>query len=149
MICTHPTMAFNPRLKTGPESAARSPLALAVDDDPDNLHLMAQFLDLFGCKSLIAADGQTALFLAQKHQPDLILLDILLPDMNGLELLGLLRNNQTTLNIPVVAVTALAQQEDQDRILQAGCVGYLSKPYLLEELEELVYRHISFTKALF
>lgn len=146
MICTQATMAFNPRLKTGWEFP---PLALAVDDDPDNLHLLVQFLDLFGCKSVIATDGQTALFLAKKHQPDLILLDIVLPDINGLELLGLLRNNQTTHNIPVVAVTALAQEEDQERIRQAGFVGYLSKPYLLEELEELVYRHINFTKALF
>ncbi|MCT7949742.1 response regulator [Ancylothrix sp. C2] len=142
-------MAFDPRLKIGLEFVGRTPLVLAVDDDEDNLYLMAQFLDLFGCESLLAADGLTALFLAQNHQPDLILSDILLPDIHGLELIGRLRNNPTTLKIPVVAVTALAQQEDRQRILQAGCAGYLSKPYLLEDLEAVVNAQLSFRRVLF
>jgi two-component system, cell cycle response regulator DivK len=149
MICTQTTMAFNPHFKTGVESPDRVPLVLAVDDDEDNLHLMAQFLDLFGYRSLLAADGKTALFLAENHQPDLILADILLPDMKGLELIALLKNNPTTLKIPVVAVTALAQEEDQLRILKAGCVSYLSKPYLLEDLETIVKAQLNFTRILF
>lgn len=149
MICTQPTMAFNPHFKTGLESPGRVPLVLAVDDDEDNLHLMAQFLDLFGYRSLLAADGNTALFLAENHQPDLILTDILLPDMEGLELIGLLKNNPTTLKIPVVAVTALAQEEDRLRILKAGCVSYLSKPYLLDDLEAIVKTQLNFMRILF
>ena len=71
---------------------------------------------------------------------DLILLDVMLPDLNGNEVVLHLKHNPTTENIPVIAVTALASEEDRDRLLAAGCSGYLSKPYMIEDLEAIVCR---------
>lgn len=119
------------------------PVVLAVDDDEDNLMLMALAVEqMLNCSLVAAVDGQTALTLAKTFQPDLILLDILLNDMNGLEISRRLKENPYTQGIPIVAVTALVHVEDRDRILAAGCDDYLSKPYMLEDLENLIQRHL-------
>ena len=91
---------------------------------------------------MTATDGQTALKLAEKHQPDLILLDVMLPDVNGLEVVHRLRQNRQTMTIPVIAVTALARVEDRDSLLEAGCNNYISKPYMLDELEAVIRGHL-------
>ena len=120
----------------------KKPLILAVDDDEDNLLLMAQILTLGDYAFVTAKDGQTALMIAIEQQPDLILLDVMLPDLDGLEVLQSLRSNDTTLKIPVVAVTAMARNEDRDRLLAAGCSDYISKPYMVDELEAIIHRHL-------
>ena len=120
----------------------RKPLILAVDDDEDNLLLMAQILTLGDYTFITAKDGQTALTIAIEQQPDLILLDVMLPDLDGLEVVQSLRSNVTTLKTPVVAVTAMARQEDRDRLLAAGCTDYISKPYMVDELEAIIHRHL-------
>lgn len=123
-------------------AASRRPLILAVDDHEDNLLLLAQILSMLEGSYLTAIDGETALSLAQQHQPDLILLDIMLPDLDGLEVIQRLQEHPLTRSIPVIAVTALAKQEDRDRLLLAGCAGYISKPYLIDELEALIHHHL-------
>ncbi len=120
----------------------KRPLVLAVDDNQDNLELLAQILDLFGCEYVGAQDGSTALSAAASRLPDLILLDICLPDIDGIELVSRLKQNLQLINIPIIAITALAKTEDRDRILQAGCVGYLSKPFDIDKLEAIIYRHL-------
>jgi CheY-like chemotaxis protein len=81
-------------------------------------------------------------------QPDLILLDIMLPDMDGLEVIRCLKQISRTMTIPIVAVTALARATDREQILLAGCDDYISKPYMLEDLAALVYRYLNLGSSL-
>ncbi len=123
--------------------ALSKPLVLAVDDNLDNLVLLEYQLESVShCAVVTAATGESAVHLAQHTQPDLILLDILLPDMNGVEVIERLRKLPTTAGIPIVALTALARTEDRDRILDSGCNDYLSKPYDLDDLQAVVNRHL-------
>ncbi len=116
---------------------------LAVDDNEDNLMLLTEVLRTFDCSLVTATHGQMALMLAQSCHPDLILLDVMLPDLNGEEVVHHLKENPQTEDIPVIAVTALAREEDRDRLLRAGCIDYISKPYMLEELEARIRYHLS------
>ena len=113
---------------------------LAVDDNEDNLLLLSEVLNVFDCSLLTATSGQTALTIAQAYNLDLILLDVMLPDLNGNEVVRRLKQNLTTENIPIIAVTALAREEDRDRLLAAGCSDYISKPYMIDDLEAIVRR---------
>ncbi len=120
----------------------KRPLVLAVDDNQDNLELLAQILDLFGCECVVALDGGTALTAAASHPPDLILLDICLPDIDGIELVSRIKQNPQLINIPIIAITALAKTEDRDRILEAGCVAYISKPFDIDKLEAFIDQYL-------
>ena len=136
-------------LKSSSSSNDRSavdqrPLVLAVDDNYDNLELMTQILDLFGCECVGAIDGYTALSAAVDRPPDLIVLDICLPDINGIELVKRIKQNPELTNIPIVAVTALAKAEDRERILKAGCVEYLSKPFNIQDLETIIRQYLKY-----
>ena len=122
------------------KTTAKQTRILAVDDNEDNLLLLSEVLNVFDCSLLTATSGQVALIIAQAYNPDLILLDVMLPDLNGIEVVLQLKHNPTTENIPVIAVTALASEEDRDRLLAVGCSGYLSKPYMIEDLEAIVRR---------
>ncbi len=122
--------------------AVEQPLVLVVDDNEDNLLLLSFLLEQLGCTIITAADGKTAVDVAQSYQPSLILLDMMLPDFDGLEVLSRLRHNPLTTPIPVIAVTAMARPEDRDRILSAGCEEYVTKPYIVDELEILLRRYI-------
>jgi CheY-like chemotaxis protein len=121
----------------------QSPLILVVDDDDDSLTLMAYILEQLSLQACFVADGLAALMAAQQHRPQLILSDIHLPQVDGYGLIQQLRADGTTQNIPVVAVTALAGSDDRDKILTAGFDGYLSKPFLIQSLEQLIYRFIN------
>lgn len=121
----------------------RQPTILIVDDDPDNLVLLHhQVALLMNCSVISASDGRTALSLATTSQPDLILLDMMLPDMDGFEVAHYLKQHPETAEIPVVAVTAMARPSDQALALQAGCDDYVRKPYELESLERVIYQHL-------
>lgn len=124
------------------------PLILAVDDHEDNLLLLTEVLAPMKCSLITATNGLTALHLAQDYQPDLILLDVMLPDINGLEVVQCLKQNPQTNLIPVIAITALARLEDRKRLLAAGCHDYISKPYMLDELEAIISRHLPQTPSL-
>lgn len=130
-------------LGSSEQSAAQQPLVLVVDDNEDNLLLLAFLLEQMGCAFVTAVDGQTALDFAQLYQPALILLDMMLPDFDGMEVLSRLKQNSLTTGIPVIAVTALARPEDRDRILSAGCNEYVTKPYVVDELEEMLRRYLN------
>lgn len=80
--------------------------------------------------------------MAQNYQPDLILLDIMLPDLNGIEIVQYLKRDPQTMTIPIVAVTAMARAEDRKRILDAGCNDYIKKPYIIDELEAMIRRYL-------
>lgn len=123
-------------------SAAQTPVVLVVDDNEDNLSLLAFLVEQLDCTILTAADGQTALDLSQRYQPALILLDMMLPDIDGIEVLSRLRHNSLTATIPVIAVTAMARSQDRERILSAGCDEYVTKPFNVDEIEVLLLRYL-------
>ncbi|HEY9668085.1 MAG TPA: response regulator [Coleofasciculaceae cyanobacterium] len=125
------------------DSIAKQSLVLVVDDNEDNLLLLAFLLEQLGCTIVVAADGRTALDLAKRYQPTLILLDMMLPDIDGIEVLSHLRQNPLTAMTPVIAVTAMARSEDRERILAAGCNEYITKPYMIDELEILLRDYLS------
>ncbi|MBE9107859.1 response regulator [Nodosilinea sp. LEGE 07298] len=116
---------------------------LVVDDDDDSLTLMAYILEQLSCETYFVADGLAALVAARQYHPQLILSDIHLPQVDGYSLIQQLRADADTHDIPIVAVTALAGQENRQRILTAGFDDYISKPFLIEPLEHLINRFIS------
>jgi two-component system, cell cycle response regulator DivK len=129
-------------LLNGQPATAKQPFVLAVDDDEDSLLLLTKVLELLNCSFVTANNGRSALALVRHHQPDLILLDILLPDLNGIDMIRILKNNPSTADIPIVALTALAQAKTQQEIATAGGAGCLTKPYSLEDLEAVI-RHFA------
>ena len=114
---------------------------LVVEDNERNMKLLRDVLQTAGYRTLEVTTGGRAVELATKHAPDLVLMDIRLPDMSGLEVLGRLRADERTASIPVLAVTAQAMQGDRERFLAEGFDGYLSKPVDIRELVETVRRY--------
>ena len=101
---------------------------LIIEDNRANMTLAAFLLQSAGHTVLSAADAEAGLTLARGEQPNLILMDIQLPGMDGLEATALLKGDQATRDIPVIALTALAMKGDEERIRAAGCDGYVAKP---------------------
>ncbi|HLP88206.1 MAG TPA: response regulator [Nostocaceae cyanobacterium] len=122
------------------QESSQPPLVLVVEDHEDSLLLISYVLESFGCGFICQKDSSATLTVAKEYQPDLIMLDIVLPGMNGLEMVRYLKQEPTTCQIPVVAVTALASEEDQQYILGAGFDEYIGKPYMIEDLEAIIYR---------
>ena len=114
---------------------------LVVEDNAKNMKLVRDVLQATGYRTLEAMTGEHALELASEHVPDLVLMDIRLPDMDGPETLSRLRLDERTGAIPVIAVTAQAMRGDRERFLAAGFDGYLSKPVDVDELLETVKRY--------
>ena len=100
---------------------------LIVEDNPANMKLAAFLLQSAGHTVLRATDAEVGLALARDEHPDLILMDIQLPGMDGLEATALLKRGDATRAIPVIALTALAMKGDEERIRAAGCDGYIAK----------------------
>jgi len=103
-------------------------VVLIVEDNARNLKLVRDVLGHAGYSTLCACDGEAGVELARSQRPDLVLMDINLPGMTGLEALTLLRADAATAEIPVAALTAYAMQDDRARLLAAGFDGYLEKP---------------------
>ena len=101
---------------------------LVVDDNPTNLKLVSDLLDWFGYRVSAAMDAGQALEAIRRKAPDLILMDIGLPDMDGLTLARQLKTDEKTKQIRIVAVTACAMKGDEQRALDAGCDAYIAKP---------------------
>ncbi|MEO8250998.1 MAG: response regulator [Chloroflexota bacterium] len=114
---------------------------LVVEDNEKNMKLLRDVLHATGYRTLEASTGGQALALATEHRPALVLMDIRLPDMDGLEALSLLRMDERTAAIPVLAVTAQAMRGDREQLTLAGFDGYISKPVDVDELLETVRQH--------
>ncbi|MEJ2222627.1 MAG: SpoIIE family protein phosphatase [Desulfobacterales bacterium] len=116
---------------------------LLVDDNPTNLQVLYQTLETTGCKLLVAKNGEAALAIAQKAAPDLILLDIMMPGIDGFEVCRRLKNNPDTANIPVIFLSALTDTKDKVQGLQLGAVDYVSKPFQPDEVIARVNTHLT------
>ena len=115
---------------------------LIVEDNTANMALAVFLLESAGHAVLSATDAEAGLTLARDEQPDLILMDIQLPGMDGLEATALLKGEDTTRAIPVIALTALAMKGDEERIRAAGCDGYVAKPMRYRELLATIAAHL-------
>lgn len=118
------------------------PLILAVEDNEDNQLLLEHTLNMFGWRCIIVSDAIAAIALAKKRQPDLILLDIVLPQIDGLQIALLLKSHQQTQKIPLIAVTGLTKKQDRESIFAAGFNDYVGKPFILEELQQAIATHL-------
>jgi two-component system cell cycle response regulator DivK len=111
----------------GPQSV-RQKTVLVVEDNELNMKLFNDLLEAHGYRVLQTRDGLSALDIARAHMPDLILMDIQLPEVSGIEVTKWLKEDETLKRIPVIAVTAFAMKGDEEKIREGGCEAYVSKP---------------------
>jgi two-component system cell cycle response regulator DivK len=119
---------------------------LIVEDNPANMKLASLLLLRVGHTVLCAVDAETSLTLARAERPDLILMDIQLPGMDGLAATALLKQDPATAAIPIIALTAMAMKEDQERTKAAGCDDYIAKPLRFRELYAAIDSLLARTK---
>jgi two-component system cell cycle response regulator DivK len=116
---------------------------LYIEDNPQNMRLVRKMLSVGGYEMIEALDGLTGLEQAEKERPDLIFVDINLPDIDGMEVTARLKAHDELQHIPVVALTANAMFGDKERFLAAGCDGYLAKPVSKKELLGVVEQFLA------
>jgi two-component system cell cycle response regulator DivK len=116
---------------------------LIVEDNELNMKLFNDILEAHGYTTLRSNDGLNALQLARLHRPDLIIMDIQLPVVSGLEITKRLKADEELRGIPVIAVTAFAMKDDEEKIRQAGCDGYLTKPISIAGLMKVIEHHLA------
>ncbi|MBC8461486.1 MAG: response regulator [Deltaproteobacteria bacterium] len=116
--------------------------ALVIEDNEDNMKLITFILEKNGYSTIRAENGKRGIELALKERPDFILLDIQLPDMNGQEVLKEIRKSKIDGEIPIIAITFYAMTGDRERLLEAGCNGYIEKPIdpetIISEIQKVV-----------
>jgi two-component system, cell cycle response regulator DivK len=117
------------------------PQVLVVEDNERNMKLFRDVLEASGYRTLEATTGGRVVELVIEHRPDLVLMDIQLPDIDGVEALDRLRRDERTASVPVLALTAQAMEGDRERFLAAGFDGYLSKPVNIAEFVATVKRY--------
>ena len=115
---------------------------LIVEDNELNMKLFNDLLQAHGIKTLLTSSGVEAIELARAHHPDLILMDIQLPEISGLEVTKWLKEDDELHVIPVIAVTAFAMKGDEERIRQGGCEAYVSKPISVPKFIETIKTYL-------
>jgi two-component system cell cycle response regulator DivK len=125
-----------------PERGKMPKTVMIVEDNELNMKLFNDLLESRGYKVIQTRNGMEALDLARAHMPDLILMDIQLPEVSGLVVTKWLKDDDELAHIPVIAVTAFAMKGDEERILQGGCEGYISKPISVSHFLETIAQYI-------
>ena len=120
---------------------------LVVEDNERNLKLVRDVLQYAGYEIIEASTGEEGVELAQSRSPDVILMDLQLPDIDGMEALRRIRKSPVTADVPVVAVTAFAMQDDRARVFDAGFDGYLEKPLSVRELPAQVQQFLTASRS--
>ena len=115
---------------------------LIVEDNPQNMKLLLMTLKPHGYVLLEAEDGQEALDIAVRDKPDLIIMDIQLPKVSGLEVTKMLRQMPAFNHVPIIAITAYALKGDKEKFIESGCDAYLSKPINTRELPDMVAKSL-------
>lgn len=115
---------------------------LVIEDNPDNMTLICDILELHGYRTLQATTGHGGFEKAKAMKPDFVILDIQLPDIDGYTVLDKMRKNPSTEKIPVIAMTSYAMAGDKERLLKAGCDGYVEKPIdpdlVMKQIQQIV-----------
>lgn len=122
---------------------ASSKTIFIIEDNDLNMKLFCDLLHADGYETIQSSDGKKVLEIAHERRPDLIIMDIQLPNRSGLDLTKLLKSDEHLTHIPIVAVTAYAMKGDRRKILDAGCDDYIAKPILIPEFLETIARHMS------
>ena len=123
-------------------------LLLIVDDFPANISLLSAFLEKFGFEVAIAKNGRRAIKIAERSNPDLILLDVMMPDMNGFEACRILKSKENTKDIPIIFMTVLANTIDKVKGFNLGAVDYITKPIQHEEVLARINVHVALKTAI-
>ena len=123
------------------QASGRRPRILIVEDNPLNLKLLVDLLEAHRYCTISTGDGLEAISLAREAGPDLILMDVQLPEVSGLEVVRWLKEDDRTKHIPVVAVTAFAMAGDERRARDSGCDGYIAKPIMVSEFLRTISRY--------
>lgn len=118
---------------------------LIVEDDPKNMTLFRDLLGVSGYETLEATDGKQGVEIARANRPDLILMDVQMPVMDGLEATKILKADPVTNDIPIVALTASAMRGDEEKTLEAGCDAYMTKPIDIKEFLRMVAEYLAHT----
>ena len=116
---------------------------LIVEDEPRNLKLLHDLLQRFGYEILEALDGEQGVKLAGERMPDLILMDIMMPKMDGLEATRIIKANTKTKHIPIIALTSYAMKGDREKTVEAGCDGYIAKPIDIKEVLSAIEHYLT------
>jgi len=123
-------------------TGAAPKLILIVEDNELNMKLFHDLLEAHGYATLQTRNGKEALQIAREHRPDLILMDIQLPEVSGLEVTRWLKADEELRSIPVIAVTAFAMKGDEEKIREGGCEDYIAKPISVSKFIEAVQRFL-------
>ena len=107
---------------------------LIVEDEPRNMKLLRDLLQRFGYETIEAFDGEQGVKLSGEKMPNLILMDIMMPKMDGLEATRIIKANTKTKHIPIIALTSYAMKGDREKAIEAGCDGYIAKPIDIKEV---------------
>jgi two-component system cell cycle response regulator DivK len=116
---------------------------LIVEDEPRNLKLLRDLLQRFGYEILEATDGEQGVKSAGEKMPDLILMDIMMPKMDGLEATRIIKADIKTKHIPVIALTSYAMKGDREKTIEAGCDGYIAKPIDIKEVLKTIETYLT------
>ena len=116
---------------------------LIVEDNELNMKLFNDLLEAHGIQTIGTSDGRLVLDLAREHKPDLILMDIQLPEVSGLDVTKWLKDDAELASIPVIAVTAFAMKGDEQKIREGGCEDYISKPISVTHFMDTVNKHLN------
>ena len=126
-----------------PEDGSAAKTVLIVEDNEQNMKLLRDLLEWKGYRTLQTKDGMEALKLARLHRPDLILMDIQLPEVSGLEVTKWIKEDDDLRSIPIIAVTAFAMKGDEEKIREGGCEAYIAKPISVINFLDTVGRFLS------
>ena len=118
-------------------------VVLVVEDNPINMRLFHALLEAHGYNVLQATNGMDGWLMAEEHRPYVILMDMQLPDISGIEVVKWLKEDETLKSIPVVAITAFAMKGDEKKCLQNGCDGFISKPISVSNFIQTVERFVA------
>jgi CheY-like chemotaxis protein len=122
---------------------ARSPSILIVEDEPTNQAILQTVVeDFIGARAILAADGREGLAAVEREAPDLIILDLMMPVLDGFAVAQRLKGDPTTAGIPIIALTAMARQQDEEAALRAGCDAFVAKPFDLDAVEAAIRSHL-------
>jgi two-component system cell cycle response regulator DivK len=136
-------MSFNPVTPPVRANGNGTKTVLIVEDNDLNMKLFNDLLEAHGYKTLRTKDGMEALKIAREHRPDLILMDIQLPEVSGLEVTKWIKEDDELRSIPVIAVTAFAMKGDEEKIREGGCEDYIPKPISVGPFIQTVARFLS------